>query len=146
MIEPKSICDQIECLARLTGAPESFVEQVKALFSRKGISLEDDAAPFLAALEEAFRREERIRSTSRRARLELAKLQKNFERVGQAYVQQISQQKQIQGTLRDQARRMRGAGRRSATHRVTIQGDHRTFVTRQEREELPLVPGPSDLQ
>ena len=66
--EPKSIADHIDCLARLTGAPRSFVLQVKDLFGRKGISLETDASPYLAALEEAFRREESIRTSARRAR------------------------------------------------------------------------------
>ena len=29
---------------------------------------------------------------------------------------------------------------------VTIKGDHRTFVTKPVREELPMVPGPEELQ
>ena len=145
--EPKSIADHIECLARLTGAPDSFVDQVKQLFSRKGIALTDDAEPFLPALEEAFRREESIRCTSRRARVELMKVQKNFDRVGRAYVDQMSQLKKIQSKLTEQSRRLRNriVGRATGTE-VTIQGDHRTLVTRQEREELPMVPGPRDVQ
>ena len=83
--EPKSISEQIECLARLTAAPGSFVVQVKSLFSRKGISLDEDATPYLKALEEAFKREENIRSTTQRARQNIRKLQKNFNRIGQAY-------------------------------------------------------------
>ena len=62
--QPKSICDHIECLSRLTGAPDAFITQVKALFAKKGISLNADASPYLKALEEAFRREESIRATT----------------------------------------------------------------------------------
>ena len=60
--EPKSIADQIQALAQLTGAPESFIAQVRALFERKGISLLTDSAPYINALEHAFRREHSIRT------------------------------------------------------------------------------------
>jgi hypothetical protein len=146
--EPKSIADHIQCLARLTGAPVSFVDQVKQLFERKGISLHDDASPYLDALDEAFRREESIRSTTLRARQSVARMQDDFQRVGKAYVEQLSQLKRLRGSLQEESRRMRGdksAARRGPT-RITIEGDHRTFVTRPETEHLPLVPGPKDLQ
>ena len=79
--EPKSIEQQIDCLARLTGAPESFVNQVRQLFNSKGISLDDDAEPFVPALEEAFRREESIRCSTHRARQNLSKLQESFRKI-----------------------------------------------------------------
>jgi hypothetical protein len=60
--DPRTIDEQIQCLARLTGAPDAFVGEVRALFRRRGISLAADAAPFLAALEDAFLREERMRT------------------------------------------------------------------------------------
>ena len=85
--EPRSISDQIDCLARLTCAPQSFVIQVKELFSRKGIPLEADAEPYIAALEEAFRREESIRTSARHARRNIASLHENFSRIGKSYVQ-----------------------------------------------------------
>ena len=55
----KSIGDEIEMLAKLTGAPPEFVEQVRALFLNKAISLDEDATPYSAALEEAFVRAEK---------------------------------------------------------------------------------------
>ncbi len=146
--EPKTISDQIECLARLTGAPDSFVDQVKCLFSNKGIDLDDNASPYLDALEDAFRREESIRCSSFRARENIAKLQHNFQKVGKAYVKQISQLKKIQSSLQEQSRRLRRASgrvRSNKTH-VTIKGDHRTYVTRPERDDLPMVPGPKEVQ
>jgi hypothetical protein len=60
--EPRTIDDHILCLARLTGASETFVCEVRALFVRRGISLEANAAPYLSALEDAFLREERTRA------------------------------------------------------------------------------------
>jgi hypothetical protein len=145
--DPKSIAEQIDCLARLTGAPITFVDQVRQLFLTKGISLEDEATPFLAALEEAFRREETIRCSTRRARQNLTKIHDNFRKVGKAYVEQLAQLKKIQSSLQDHSRRLRrklAPPRR--TTQVTITGDHRTLVTRQEREELPMVPGPEEVQ
>ncbi len=146
--EPKTISDHIECLARLTGAPDSFIDQVKSLFSNKGIDLSDNASPYLDALEDAFRREESIRCSSFRARENIAKLQQNFQKVGKAYVKQISQLKKIQSSLQEQSRRLRRASgrvRNNKTH-VTIKGDHRTYVTRPERDDLPMVPGPKEVQ
>ncbi len=146
--EPKSIDEHIACLAKLTGAPVSFVEQVRALFTAKGISLDTDATPFLQALEEAFRREESIRASSLRARDQILKLRDNFRKVGKAYVDQLSQLRQLQGTLKRQSDRLKGRGGRAKnpTTRVTIPGDHRTLVVRTEREDLPLVPGPEEPQ
>ena len=146
--EPKSIAEHIECLARLTGAPVSFVDQVRQLFTSKGISLDTAATPFLNALEEAFRREESIRCSSYRAKQNIAKLQENFQKVGEAYVEQISQLKRIQSKLQDQSRRLRRklGSQRSESTQITIKGDHRTLITRPEREELAMVPGPKEDQ
>jgi hypothetical protein len=138
---PKSISEHIECLARLTGAPRMFVRQVKALFTTKGISLDSDAAPYLRALDEAFRREESIRANSQRARETISRLQDDFSRIGRAYVQQLQRLKRLRSTLRGQARPHRRGSRP-----VTIQGDHRSFITRQQRDDVPLVPGPEEAQ
>ena len=148
MNQPRSIEDHIECLARLTGAPLAFVDQVRNLFISKGIPLATEATPFLEAMEEAFRREETIRASSHHARQNLSNIHDNFRKVGKAYVEQLSQLKKIQSSLQKQSRRLRtkmGKRRGDVTH-VTISGDHRSFVTRPEREELPMVPGPSEVQ
>lgn len=140
--QPKSIEDHITCLARLTGAPEPFVDQVRSLFTSKGISLETDAEPFVDALEEAFRREETIRSSTQRARDSLTRLQDNFERVGRAYTERIEKARKNE----KRARSIQIEDQSSGASQVTIRGDHRTFVTRPVREELPMVPGPKDVQ
>ena len=144
MYEPQSIGDHIECLARMTGAPLTFVDQVQALFLAKGISLDTAATPFVEALDEAFRREEQIRNSTYRARRNLAALQQNFEKVGRAYVDQLSGKKRAQSQTPSGRRPRRGPTPK--TTQVTIRGDHRTLVTRTEREELPMVPGPDEPQ
>ncbi len=141
-LEPKSISDQIDCLARLTGAPKTFVFQVRELFLRKGISLESDAAPYVKALEEAFQREESIRTSARNARNSVRRLEKSFGQLGRTYARQIEQLKRIQAGLNDQARKLR-AGKEPV---VQVRGNRRSLVTRQQNEDLPLVPGPEELQ
>jgi len=145
--EPKSIEEQIECLARLTGAPESFVGQVKVLFLNKGIALDEDATPYVNALEEAFRREEAIRAGARRTRENVTRLQGNVGKIGRAYVRQIERLKKIQAGLRGAPGPLRRIEHtRAAATEVSIPGDHRSFVTRLEQEHMPMVPGPSDPQ
>ena len=140
-LEPKTIAEQIDCLARLTNAPSSFVGQVRELFSRKGISLDDDATPYLKALEEAFRREEVIRTNARRAERERKKVNASVQRIGNEYAKQIRRLKQTRRSLRKAAE-----GARSNSVQVAIPGNHRTFVTPPQREDIPMVPGPDDLQ
>ena len=116
--EAKSIRDQIDCLARLTGAPDSFVEQVQDLFTRKGISLDDDSSPYLRALEEAFIREESIRVGTLAARAASA----DVEHVREARPARA----QVVRDVRIETRPL--------------------LVTRRQHEEQPLVPGPEELQ
>lgn len=144
--EPKTINEHIDCLARLTGAPASFVEQVRSLFVGKGISLESEAEPFLSALDEAFRREENVRVNGERTQKSISQLQQNFKQFGKNYTTQIKQLKQVQENLREKTRRLQNKQGAGSTMHVTVKGDHRTFVTRPVREELPMVPGPEELQ
>jgi hypothetical protein len=146
--EPKSIAEQIDCLARLTGAPRSFVCQVKELFSRKGIDLGSDAAPYLRALEEAFKREESIRTSANRARRNIAALHENFNKIGKSYVRQLERLRDMQSNLKSRSERLRRHYRsqRSKKDQISIPGNHRSVVTRQQSDELPMVPGPEDPQ
>jgi hypothetical protein len=140
-MEPKTIDQQIDCLARLTGAPDSFVTQVRDLFSSKGIPLDADASPYVGALEEAFTREESIRSTTDRARGNVARLQSNFRKIGEAYVEQLQRHKRS----RKRAARPREDSREGTTE-VMVDGDHRSYITPVQYESLPMVPGPEEAQ
>jgi len=153
--EPKSIADQIDCLARMTGAPPSFVDQVRELFAKKAISLDEDAAPYMKALEEAFVREESIRAGAQRAEAQVSRLSTDFDKIGKAYVQQLERLRRVQAELQDKRREGRkthlklkpksssGAGSFAASG-PSITG--RSLVTRQQNEDMPLVPGPDEIQ
>lgn len=144
MTTPKSIADHIECLARLTGAPETFVGQVKQLFTMKGISLEEDASPYLKALDDAFRREEQIRARASSVQNNLSNIRDRFDQIGKNYVRQLEQLRGAQSSVRD---RNRPAGARtSRVSEVTVVGDHRSLVTRPQFDSLPMVPGPKERQ
>ena len=93
--DPKSIGEQIDSLAQLTGAPESFVDQVRDLFAKTGISLEEDATPYLRALEEPFIREESIRASTERAQESVCRTSQQFDQVGKAYVEQIERLRRV---------------------------------------------------
>jgi hypothetical protein len=148
MFEPKTIEEQIDCLAKLTGAPESFVLQVRELFSKKGIPLDSDASPYLRALEEAFKREENIRANARRARRSISKLADNFDKIGKSYVRQLEHLKRIQSSLQEQELRAapKKPSRKSSRRRAAGTDLQRPFVIRQENDHLPMVPGPEEDQ
>ena len=148
VFEPKSIEEHIECLARLTGAPASFVGQVKSLFATKGISLAEDATPYLTALEEAFRREESIRANSQRARESVSRVENSFNTVGREYVKQLDRLKQVQSSLRGgEGRKSRGSAKKVAGNELRIPGgDHRTYITAPQKDQMPMVPGPTEDQ
>jgi len=147
-LEPKTIAEQIDCLARLTGAPRNFVLQVKDLFSRKGIRLESDASPYLHALEEAFKREETIRTNAQRAKDNVQRLASNFSKMGRTYAKQLEQLKRIQSELRAQNSRVKGSGKTAdewKSARAAGQ-EQQMFMTRQVSDSLPMVPGPEEEQ
>jgi len=136
--EPKSIAEQIDCLARLTGASDTFIGQVRALFEKKGIGLESDAAPYLGALEEAFRREENIRASTRQARESVTRMQGSFSQMGKSYVEKAKNW--------TANRKPAAPAPRPRRQPIAIQGDHRSYITQPQREDFPLVPGPKETQ
>ena len=150
----KSIESQIDCLARLTGAPGSFVEQVRQLFVRKGISLQEDATPYIPALEQAFKREETIRTSAKKTQKNLDEVQQHFKQIGQSYRKQIDQLKKIRESLQRTARNLPDKGVATASapapkgkKRVLIATKRPTVVTRPQRDRsYPMVPGPKEMQ
>ena len=131
-----TVADKIRRLAEETGAPSVFVAQVRSLFETKKISLEDDCAPYINALEEAFRREAAIRRDTLIASDNLARLQRNFADLGAKYKQQLSR---LQKARKQTAPR----GRMRSTD---LQSADRSYITRKESETIPMVPGPKEVQ
>ncbi len=140
---PKSIAEEIEILARLTGASPVFVEQVRTLFASKAISLDEAVDPFLTALEEAFRREEEIRASSERARQSLFKVQQSFGRVREMYRERADDLNQAKARLDRSARQVRASGERLAAAAFAL-GSRRSVG--RETDAATVVPGPKDLQ
>jgi uncharacterized coiled-coil DUF342 family protein len=142
IFETRTIAEEIDTLARLTGAPPSFVCQVKDLFSRKGIPLHSDASPYVRALEEAFKREESIRASAHRARRNIARLAENFNRIGRTYVRQLEQLRKIQQELHGKKKNQRSedlVATRTPPRRTTP-------LVPKVRDDLLMVPGPEEDQ
>jgi ABC-type transporter Mla subunit MlaD len=139
--ELKTIADEIDSLARLTGAPSTFVCQVKDLFSRKGIPLDADASPYVRALEEAFKREESIRTSAHRARRNIARLAENFNKIGRGYVRQLEELRRIQAGLR--GRTGQGPKKSAASH---PRERRRRFMMPRVSDGQLMVPGPEEEQ
>jgi hypothetical protein len=140
---PRSIAEEIEILARLTGAPSAFVEQVRALFTSKAISLDEGVEPFLTALEEAFRREEMIRTSAAQVRRGLSVAQETLGRARDLCRGQADQLRRARTHLENSARRIR-EGNENLEAAAYALGIRRGAC--RETDAAPIVPGPKDLQ
>ena len=129
-----SLAIWIDALARETSAPESFVRKVRDLFERKGISLEESAAPYRTALEEAFRREGLLRKTSREHREQLDAARREIGEIDRTWREQLQRLQEARDQLRAQTRGLDESERRGRT--VLCPGS----------VEMPFVPGPTESQ
>lgn len=140
-----SIGERIDRLARETDAPESFVERIRALFARKGISLDEDCRPYRTALEHAFSREQSIRVHTTQTRDNLVRLQTQLTQINGVLQSQL---KRLESLRNSQRVPVRGAAARPGSRRgVSI----RELVDRRASSSNPalrgyLVPGPKDIQ
>jgi len=128
--------ESIARLARETGASESFVEKVRALFLGRGIDLEDSAEPYTYALADAFQRHASLRHQFDEARASLAKLHANLAELGEVFHGQLGRLR----LLRESLERRNAALRREASSGEgavrLVPGDH----------DRPVVPGPEEIQ
>ncbi len=137
---PKSIASLIEELAKRTGASEAYVEKVRALLARRGISLQEDCAPYRAALEHAFRRQEEIRRQVQQVAEQISRLYRAEERTGS---ERFGLEPADVEDPYEVGRRWRG--QRAVQRKVPVEEvEHRPLV-RGERDR-PMVPGPDALQ
>lgn len=112
-------------LASETGASQSFVDKVRALFLGRGIDLEDSSEPYSAALDEAFHRHAAIRGRLDEARESLVKLHSNIAQMGEIFHDQLS--------------RLRVLRERAAP-------PQRTMCLVLGEFDRTVVPGPDELQ
>jgi len=138
-----SIDDEIQMLARLTGASNAFVQQVRALFTSKAIALEEDIAPFQVALEEAFRREEAIRAYSGRAQKSMTAVRETLERTRELHRASAERLDEAKAALERNARRLRESGARLDSAAWTLSPGRRPV---RDTDAAPIVPGPKEIQ
>lgn len=141
--DARTIGEEIDVLAHLTGAPEAFVRQVRALFTSKAIALDEDAAPFRPALEEAFRREEMIRTYSDHVQRGLSRIRDNLVRVKSTCRGDADRVRDARGSLERSVRRLRESGERLEAAAYAFGSRSRVV---KEVEAEPLVPGPKEVQ
>ena len=130
-VKDNSIGIQIDLFARQTGAPPAFVFRIRALFSRKGISLREDVTPYFAALEQAFRREESIRLSATQTKENLEQLQTQLVRFNKVFQDQLNRLKDLRVSFKGKSRRTERPERRRGSL-----GKKRGF----------MVPGPKEVQ
>lgn len=125
-----TIGGQINELARLTGAPRSLVEEIRDIFLRRGVRLDDDALPYLEVLEETFSRAAMLERESAAARAAFARLEENSRRFADSCQEMYGQLHSMEDFLgvgqrtspEEAGRRRRLARQRAASRRDGAQG------------------------
>ncbi|MBP7146499.1 MAG: hypothetical protein KBD01_03065 [Acidobacteria bacterium] len=101
-----SVAALIAALARRTGAPQSFVDEVRNLFRAKGISLEREAGPYVGAIVETFEREAAVRRHASAAREQLGRLQGRLGELREACREQFARLTELRGDIERAALRI----------------------------------------
>jgi uncharacterized coiled-coil DUF342 family protein len=99
MADRRSIKYQIDELARLTGAPRSLVEEIRSIFLRRAVRLEDDALPYLEVLEETFSRAAMLERESESARNAFTRLEENSRRFADSCQEMYGQLRSMEDFL-----------------------------------------------
>lgn len=107
-----SVTCVIDDLARLTEASQGYVEKIRLLLERRGVSMDDDAGPYLEVLEDVFIRQQAIRENVAEARDNLARLQTQLTSLGRRCDEPLDRIDRVQESLLQQLETMRDAGRR----------------------------------
>jgi hypothetical protein len=132
----RSIGRTIDELARLTGAPASLVQEVKAIFVRRGIALETDALPYIEILEETFTRAALVERDGAAARGALSRQEESSRRFADACQElfgQLQSMEEFLGNAQrlpppEAARRRRQARDRAAARRAAKKPERPFFV------------------
>jgi len=127
--------DHIEALARRTDAPSSYVEKVRSLFTARGVSMDEDAAPYREALDEVFLRQQAIRRIVAEAMANKVQLERDLSAQGTTCTEQLGRLSQLL-VLWDVSERVKGSRRRREAPRDLSPGER----------DLSIVPGPDTPQ
>lgn len=128
MADRRSIGYQIEELARLTSAPRSLVEQIRVIFERRGVAMEDDALPYLEVLEETFSRAAMLERENTSARAAFGRMEENSRRFADSCQEMYGQLRSMEDFLglgqkttpQEAGRRRRLARQRAAALRNKV--------------------------
>ena len=123
MADRRSIGYQIEELARLTGAPRSLVEEIRAIFERRGVAMEDDSLPYLEVLEETFSRAAMLERERESARAAFGRLEENSRRFADSCQEMYGQLRSMEDFLglgKKTSPEEAGRRRRLARHRAAL--------------------------
>lgn len=137
-----SVASVIDDLARLTEASPTYVEKIRALLEKRGVSLEQDAAPFLDALEEVFIRQQAIRENVAEARDNLARLRHHLGALGARYDEPLERIEGVQESLHRQLSVIREANERL---RSAVAGTRSGSAAPRRTKFATMVPGPEEL-
>jgi len=130
-----TLATQIDELARLTLAPASLVDEIRAIFVRRGIALDEDALPYAEILDETFARAAEIERDGADAREAFKTLEENSRRFAEACQELYGQLRSMEDFLRgtphptpaETARRRRQARDRAAARRNGTAKPERPF-------------------
>jgi uncharacterized coiled-coil DUF342 family protein len=129
--------ESIAKLALETGASDSFVEKVRALFLGRGIDLEDSSEPYSNALDDAFRRHASLRQQFDEARDSLVRLHANLAELGEVFQGQLGRLRALRESLEKRnAERTPAATERTNTTIRLVPGEY----------DRSVVPGPEEPQ
>lgn len=131
----RSIGHHIDELARRTAAPVSLVEQIRAIFVRRGVSLDQDALPYLEILEETFSRAALLEQDNASAREAADRQQENSRRFADSCLELYGQLRSMEEYLMgseplsedESARRRRQARERAAARRKAAEDPGRPY-------------------
>lgn len=138
----QTLAQSIATLARETRAPAAFVERVRTLFEGRGIPLDSNAAPFVKALDDAFRRHATVRKSLARAYRNLGVMQSDLEELNTALHRRLERLRSIRRDIRS---RDAATGVEPEPSNVVGLVATRTLIVRGEYD-LAIVPGPEILQ
>jgi len=107
-LDRRSIGFHIDALARASGAPASLVEQIRAIFIRRGVPLEQDALPYVEILEETFTRAAMLEKDNASARDAVTRLEENSRRFADSCLELYGQLRSMDDFVRGPERRSPG--------------------------------------
>lgn len=140
-----SIERAIVALAAAYNAPAEFVQQVRELFIRRGVSLDSPSTPFQAALVQAFQREDIERKASA-VNHRMEAVQDKIRRATKICQDNAKKLVAMHNRLKHTHKTAKKTIPVHDGKHVTIKGDHRTLVLPFQRDNLQMVPGPKGIQ